>query len=62
MSKPQTIRLKQSRNEAFDIARGIAIILMVIGHTNPPQVLHDFIYFMYLRFILFQAISLKMLL
>lgn len=32
------------RNEIIDIAKGLGIILMVIGHTPCPKYLHDFIY------------------
>lgn len=34
----------KERNEALDIAKGIGIILMVIGHSGCPKYLHDFIY------------------
>ena len=32
------------RNQTFDIAKAICIILMVIGHSGCPSYLHDFIY------------------
>lgn len=34
----------QGRNLALDIVKGICIILMVVGHSSPPQWLHDSIY------------------
>lgn len=34
----------QQRNKTLDIAKGICIILMVIGHSGCPAYLHDFIY------------------
>lgn len=34
----------QKRIEFIDIAKGIGIILMVIGHTNPPQYVFNYIY------------------
>ena len=40
----QTKQFKIMRNEIFDIARGIVLILMVIGHSNAPKEIHDFIY------------------
>lgn len=32
------------RNSAVDIAKGIAIICMVIGHSGCPQLIHNFMY------------------
>ena len=32
------------RDKTLDIAKGICIILMVIGHSGCPTYLHDFIY------------------
>jgi fucose 4-O-acetylase-like acetyltransferase len=32
------------RNATLDIAKGICIILMVIGHSGSPTYLHDFLY------------------
>lgn len=39
-----TRNLQVSRNETFDIIKGIAIILVVIGHSGCPTYLRDFIY------------------
>lgn len=33
-----------TRDSRYDIAKGLAIILMVVGHTACPRPLHDFIY------------------
>jgi len=38
------------RDNTFDIARGIAIILMCIGHTNCPDKLCEFIYMFHMAF------------
>ena len=38
------------RNKTIDIARGIAIILMCIGHTCCPHILHNFIYMFHMAF------------
>lgn len=38
------------RNETIDIARGIAIILMCIGHANCPDILQKFIYLFHMAF------------
>lgn len=34
----------ESRNTTISIVKGICIILMVIGHSGCPELLHDFIY------------------
>ncbi|OKY97752.1 acyltransferase family protein [Bacteroides sp. 44_46] len=45
MPKDNTIIIqKNKRNEVFDLARGIAIILVVIGHSGCPEYLRNFIY------------------
>lgn len=36
--------MSQNRNRWLDIAKGIAIILMVAGHTPIPSVMSHFIY------------------
>ena len=36
--------IQRNRNNWLDIAKGIAIILMVMGHTTIPRVAFDFIY------------------
>lgn len=57
MPKDNTIIIqKNKRNEVFDLARGIAIILVVIGHSGCPEYLRNFIYSICLCFILFQVI------
>ena len=35
---------KNKRNEVFDLVRGIAIILVVIGHSGCPNYLRNLIY------------------
>lgn len=35
---------KEKRNLGFDMAKGICIALMVVGHSGAPQFLHDAIY------------------
>lgn len=35
---------KKAKNTVISICKGIAIILMVIGHANAPKFIHDFIY------------------
>lgn len=40
----------QKRNETIDIARGIAIILMCIGHAYCPNMLYKFIYMFHMAF------------
>lgn len=45
MPKDNTIIIqKNKRNEVFDLARGIAIILVVVGHSGCPEYLRNFIY------------------
>lgn len=41
---PQIIDKQLKRSLGLDIAKGICIILMVIGHSYPPPILHDVIY------------------
>lgn len=36
--------MHETRNNAFDLAKGICILLMVVGHSGAPLVLHDAIY------------------
>lgn len=36
--------MKNNRDKSLDIAKAICIILMVIGHSDCPKYLHDFIY------------------
>lgn len=36
--------MKKERNKSFDIAKGIAIILMVLGHSGCPNYLNSLIY------------------
>lgn len=38
------------RNKTIDIARGLAIILMCIGHAYCPRILQDFIYMFHMAF------------
>lgn len=38
------------RDTTFDIAKGIAIILMCVGHTNCPDNLNEFIYMFHMAF------------
>lgn len=38
------------RNETIDIARGIAIILMCMGHAHCPNILYRFIYMFHMAF------------
>lgn len=38
------------RDNTFDVAKGIAIILMCIGHTNCPKGLCEFIYMFHMAF------------
>lgn len=40
----QTLTKVQQRDKTLDIAKGICIILMVIGHSGCPTYLYDFIY------------------
>lgn len=40
--------MNEKRDQAIDIAKGICIILMVIGHSGCPRYLHDFIYMFHL--------------
>lgn len=38
------------RNEMVDVSKGLAILLMVIGHSGLPLVFHDFIYSFHMPF------------
>ncbi len=40
----QIIKISQKRNTVISISKAIAIILMVIGHAEAPDVLHRFLY------------------
>lgn len=42
--------MQSQRNQTVDIAKGIAIILMCIGHARCPIMLHDFIYMFHMPF------------
>ena len=47
--------MNQNRNEWLDIAKGIAIILMVVGHTSPPLV----VFISYMLFTCLCSLSLQ---
>lgn len=44
MSMSQESNRTGGRNFALDIAKGLCIVLMVIGHSGAPEWLHDLIY------------------
>ena len=39
----------------FSILKGIGIILMVVGHTHCPQIIHDFIYLFHMSLFYFAS-------
>lgn len=45
--------MSQNRNRWLDIAKGIAIILMVAGHTPIPSVMSHFIYAFHMPLVLY---------
>lgn len=47
--------IKKERNNTISIAKGIGIILMVIGHSGCPRLLNDFIYLFHMPLFYFTA-------
>ena len=43
------------RNESIDLMKGVGILLVVLGHTNIPTDLHDYIYSFHIPFFVFIA-------